>query len=271
MKSKILFLAAILYSSLTFSQFTLKGKITYDNSKSISGATIELKIKNIVYSISSKNDGYYQIDNIDSGLYSISVSAVGYLTRTGKINISQDNERDFDLEISSNNLPNVEVIGRYKRDYTSEYSYAATKNLTLNKDVPNSIGTVTKELIADRQAFQLADAVKIVPGVVPSSFYNQYSIRGISQNEEGQIINGMRTRQFYFLQPITSHIERVEVIKGPASSSFASVDPGGSINMVTKKPLSLDRKQVSISAGSFATIRGTLDFTGPLNDTKTLL
>jgi iron complex outermembrane receptor protein len=33
---------------------------------------------------------------------------------------------------------------------------------------------------------------------------NQYTIRGISQNEEGQIINGMRTRQHYFLQPLTS-------------------------------------------------------------------
>jgi iron complex outermembrane receptor protein len=55
----------------------------------------------------------------------------------------------------------------------------------------------------------------LLPGVIPSSFYNQYAIRGISQNEEGQIINGMRTRQYYFLQPLTTNIERVEVIKGP--------------------------------------------------------
>ena len=130
---------------------------------------------------------------------------------------------------------------------------------------------MTKELIADRQAFQLADAVKIVAGVIPSSFYNQYAIRGISQNEEGQIINGMRTRQYYFLQPLTTNIERVEVIKGPASATFASVDPGGSINLVTKKPLAQDRKEVSMSVGSFSTIRSTLDFTGPLNGSKTLL
>jgi iron complex outermembrane recepter protein len=168
-------------------------------------------------------------------------------------------------------LQTVEVVGRSAQKYNSDYSFSATKTAILNKDLPQSIGTVTKELITDRQAFQLADAVKIVPGVIPSSYYNQYSIRGISQNEEGQIINGMRTRQYYFLQPVTTNIERVEVIKGPASATFASVDPGGSINLVTKKPLAIDRKEISLSAGSFSTIRGTLDFTGPLNKEKTLL
>lgn len=137
--------------------------------------------------------------------------------------------------------------------------------------MPQSISSITKELISDKQAFQLADAVKMVSGVTPSSYYNQYNIRGISQNEEGQIINGMRTRQYYFIQPLTSNVERVEVLKGPASLTFSSVDPGGSINMVTKKPLAVDRREISVSAGSFSTIRTTLDFTGPLNQTKTLL
>ncbi|MGS2762634.1 TonB-dependent receptor domain-containing protein [Sinomicrobium sp. M5D2P9] len=168
-------------------------------------------------------------------------------------------------------LQTVEVVGRISKSYDSKYSFSATKTAMENKDIPQAISTVTKELIADRQAFQLADAVKVVSGVTPSSYYNQYNIRGISQNEEGQIINGMRTRQFYFLQPLTTNIERVEVIKGPASATFASVDPGGSINMVTKKPLPVDRKEVSLGVGSFSTFTGTLDFTGPLNESKTLL
>jgi iron complex outermembrane receptor protein len=165
----------------------------------------------------------------------------------------------------------VEIVGRLSKKYVSDYSFSATRTAALNKDIPQSISTITKELMADRQAFQLADAVKMASGVTPSSYYNQYAIRGISQNEEGQIINGMRTRQYYFLQPLTINIERVEVIKGPASATFASVDPGGCINLVTKKPLPVDRKEISISAGSFSTIRGTLDFTGPLNESKTLL
>lgn len=175
------------------------------------------------------------------------------------------------VEVKENQLQTVEIIGRSSKKYNSDYSFSATKTASLNKDIPQSISTITKELITDKGAFYLADAVKMASGVIPSSFYNQYTIRGISQNEEGQIINGMRTRQYYFLQPLTNNIERVEVIKGPSSATFSSVDPGGSINLVTKKPLTVDRKEVSLSAGSFSTFRGTLDFTGPLNDSKTLL
>jgi len=175
------------------------------------------------------------------------------------------------VKMARNELQTVEIVGRSTKKYNSDYSFAATKIAALNKDIPQSISTVTKELIADKGAFYLADAVKMSSGVIPSSYYNQYTIRGISQNEEGQIINGMRTRQYYFLQPLTSNIERVEVIKGPSSATFSSVDPGGSINMVTKKPLAIDRKEISMSVGSFSTLRGTLDFTGPLNESKTLL
>jgi iron complex outermembrane recepter protein len=174
-------------------------------------------------------------------------------------------------ESQLNELQTVEIVGRSTKKYNSDYSFAATKTASLNKDIPQSISTVTKELIADKGAFYLADAVKMSSGVIPASYYNQYTIRGISQNEEGQIINGMRTRQYYFLQPLTTNIERVEVIKGPSSATFSSVDPGGSINLVTKKPLTVDRKEVSLSVGSFSTLRGALDFTGPLNESKTLL
>ncbi|WP_080054236.1 TonB-dependent receptor [Spirosoma aerolatum] len=203
-----------------------------------------------------------------NGSGTLQVSFVGFKTLTAKTR-----DRFFTLELvpETAELQTVEVVGRVAKDYTSDYSFSATKIAALNKDVPQSIGTVTKELMADRQAFQLADAVKIVSGVAPASFYNQYTIRGISQNEEGQIINGMRTRQYYFLQPLTTNIERVEVLKGPASASFSSVDPGGSINLVTKKPLAVNRKEASLGVGSFSTLRSTLDFTGPLNAQKTLL
>jgi iron complex outermembrane receptor protein len=201
------------------------------------------------------------------------VVSSGYLqaqtpNEKSKDSISQDSLK---TQAQQSELQTVEIVGRSSKKYNSDYSFAATKTASLNKDIPQSIATVTKELIADKAAFYLADAVKMTSGVIPSSYYNQYAIRGISQNEEGQIINGMRTRQYYFLQPLTNNIERVEVIKGPSSATFSSVDPGGSINLVTKKPLATDRKEISLSAGSFSTFRGTLDFTGPLNESKTLL
>lgn len=195
------------------------------------------------------------------------LSVISFILVSSAFN-AQQTQKD---STGSATIQTVEITGRKSKDYISDYSFAATKTAMKNKDLPLTLNTVTKELINDRQAFQLGDVMKNVSGVSPSSYYNQYNIRGISQNEEGQIINGMRTRQYYFLQPMTSNIERVEVFKGPASITMSSVDPGGTINMVTKKPLEIPRHQVSLSGGSFDTYRVTTDLTGPLNKSKTLL
>jgi iron complex outermembrane receptor protein len=260
---KHLFTFFFLFLAINLRAQTLSGTvIDAVTGVGIAGASVQLPGKNT--GTATDSAGRFTLP----GKSTIRVSAVGYrtVTMTGRT-------ESFIVELvpTSNELQTVEVVGRATREYISEYSFSATKIAALNKDVPQSIGTVTKELMADRQAFQLADAVKVISGVIPSSFYNQYAIRGISQNEEGQIINGMRTRQYYFMQPLTTNIERVEVIKGPATAAFSSVDPGGSINLVTKKPLATRRREVGLSVGSFSTLRGTMDFTGPLNASKTLL
>jgi iron complex outermembrane recepter protein len=274
MKKNLSLVFILLCSVYAQAQQTLKGTINTESKELVTNATVTVKSKSFSKSAVSDAEGNFTIDGLTNGSYLLTVSAISYETYRETVVVNEKTNNDLltvTLIQKPGTLQTVEVIGRNARKYNSDYSFGATKTAMLTRDIPLSIGTVTKELIADRQAFQLADAVKIIPGVVPSSFYNQYAIRGISQNEEGQIINGMRTRQFYFLQPLTSNIERVEVIKGPASATFSSVDPGGSINMVTKKPLAVKRREVSIAAGSFSTLRGTIDFTGPLNEEKTLL
>ncbi|HZH94801.1 MAG TPA: TonB-dependent receptor [Flavisolibacter sp.] len=256
------------------SQLSITGKIKSETREVISNASVTLRSSSATKSTTSGADGNFRFDELAKGSYTLAVSSVGYEPFSELVVINETSvEKEYVVTLISqtSQLQTVEIVGRTAKKYNSDYSFSATRTATLNKDVPQAISTITKELIADRQAFYLADAVKITSGVIPSSFYNQYAIRGISQNEEGQIINGMRTRQYYFLQPLTTNIERVEVIKGPASATFASVDPGGSINLVTKKPLTVNRKEISFSAGSFSTLRGTLDFTGPLNEDKTLL
>ena len=272
MKQRLVLLITLLSVTATYAQNRIEGRITDENNHPLSKATISVRQQSAQQTVTADNEGYYKVNDLNKGNAEVTITAVGF-EKAAELVVLNNSTRKLNIVMIANTaqLQTVEVTGRSSRKYNSAYSFSATKTAMLNKDIPQSIGTVTKELMADRQAFQLADAVKIIPGVIPSSYYNQYAIRGISQNEEGQILNGMRTRQYYFFQPLTSNIERVEVIKGPASATFASVDPGGSIDLVTKKPLAADRKEISLSAGSFSTIRGTLDFTGPMNKDKTLL
>ncbi|MBT1704629.1 TonB-dependent receptor [Chryseosolibacter indicus] len=275
---KRLLLISILLFVMTCSsgwaQIVVTGRVINQSQAAVTGASVTIKSGSNANGGTTDESGIFKIELRALGIYDVEISSVGYdpYIRSYTFNeIKIYNLGSTVLTEYTQELQTVEVVGRIDRDYHSDYSFSATKSGIKNKELPQSLSTITKELISDRQAFQLADAVKIVSGVSPSSFYNQYNIRGISQNEEGQIINGMRTRQYYFLQPITSNIERIEVLKGPASVTFSSVDPGGSINMVTKKPLATERREVSMGVGSFSTMRATLDFTGPLNESKTLL
>ncbi len=265
----------LLFTLQAISQQTLTGSIqAADNTPLIGATVVATNAAGTEVGTTSDADGRFSLGLADAGSYNLNVSHIGYTAYSTNVEIVSGKNADLGAIIlieSSQILQSVEVVGRRRKDYNSDYSFSGSKVAILNKELPQSISTVTKELLSDRQAFQLVDAVKTVSNVAATGIYNHYNIRGITQADDGQVVNGLRTRQYYFLQPITSHLERVEVIKGPSSVTFSSADPGGTVNMVTKKPLQEKRGEVSLSAGSFSTLRAAVDFTGPLNEEKTLL
>ena len=84
---------------------------------------------------------------------------------------------------------------------------------------------VTKEVMADRQAYRVNDVVKNISGINQFSYYNDFTIRGFRSQQE--LINGLRVIGLFGPQIITANLERVEVIKGPASALFGNASPGG--------------------------------------------
>ncbi|MDF7815826.1 TonB-dependent receptor [Hymenobacter sp. YC55] len=184
---------------------------------------------------------------------------------------------DFTLQPTTTALQEVEVLGRKETTYKSDYSFVGTKTATRPIDVPQSISTVTKELIEDRQALRLPDVVKNVAGVTQYSHYDDLTIRGFRNGYESgfRLLNGLRSGFSYgnsFTQaPLTVNLERVEVLKGPGAALYGDINPGGTVNMVTKKPLDVARQALTFSTGSFNTMRATTDLTGPLNEQKNVL
>ena len=66
-------------------------------------------------------------------------------------------------------LQTLEIVGRARNDYNSDYSFSSSKIALKNMEVPQSISTVTKELLSDRQVFRMGDALKNVTGVSTTS------------------------------------------------------------------------------------------------------
>lgn len=262
-----------LISGFIFSQTSgIAGKVKTGND---SPETINIKIKGTSISIMTDSRGEYLIKNLPAGKITIVFTAVGFETQETTAEL-KENELTSVPEIIltelTNQLQSVEVTGRKKSSYKNDNTFSATKLEMKVIDVPQSISFVTKELIQDQQALRLKDVGKNVAGVNEFSTYDDITIRGFRNNDSnGRLINGLRGVNSFWTSPLLVNIERVEYIKGPASAVFANSSPGGTINMITKKPLDEARQAIQFTTGSFNTFRTSADFTGPVNDEKTLL
>jgi iron complex outermembrane recepter protein len=167
-------------------------------------------------------------------------------------------------------LQNVEIMGRTTQSYKSDYSFFGNKTETPVKDIPQSISTITKELIHDKMEFTLKDAMDEVAGVSQYSGFDEYTIRGF-RAENSRDINGLRGYNTTYTSSMLVNIERVEVIKGPTATLYGNCDPGGTINLVTKKPLQNTESELDIYGGTWDHFRAQGDITGSLNKSKTLL
>jgi len=165
------------------------------------------------------------------------------------------------------------VTGDRESGYSVPNASTATRTDTPIRDIPTSIQVIPQQVLEDQNVLRLQDALQNVSGVSKYGNYGgtgagSYNIRGFSQ--DGNFRNGFRDNDFYSL-PETANIERVEVLKGPASVLFGQVEPGGIINIVTEQPLSEPYYSLGFEVGNYDFYRTTLDISGPLNSDKSLL
>jgi iron complex outermembrane receptor protein len=269
---KLTLLVALLLPTLLFGQ-KITGKATDATNQPIPGVTVAV-VKSNIGTMTNEN-GFYELGELTAGTYKVAFSAIGYERQEETVIISQQPViLNIKLMESAEQLQTIEVVGRKETDYKNSASFIGTKSATLLKDVPQSISYVTKELMLDQAAFRVNDIVKNMSGVNQYSFYNDITIRGHrvkGQGNSSMLINGQRAFTSFWKQQLIPHIERVEVIKGPASAMFGNASAGGTINRVTKKPLDEQYQSISTTFGSFETFRTVADFTGPLNGDKTVL
>jgi iron complex outermembrane receptor protein len=174
-------------------------------------------------------------------------------------------------------LPEVTVTGAppdtigYK---ATRATTTATKTDTPIFDLPVSIQVVPREVLDDRQVIRLEDALQTVSGVVPfaggGSAFDSPRIRGF-EAFRNIYRDGFRGRFFGNYIQSTAHLNRVEVLKGPASVLYGRMEPGGLVNQVSKQPLATPYYSRQQQFGSFDLYRTTLDAAGPLTEDQSLL
>ena len=156
-------------------------------------------------------------------------------------------------------------------DYIAQDSRVGTKTDTPLIETPQSISVVGREQMRDQGVQNLQEAVRYVPSVVADGFgvdtRGDYTvIRGIAGE---YYVDGLRSSYGYFVNTIAVEpyaMERIEVLRGPASMLYGQTPVGGMINSVSKLPLATARNEVSIQYGSFDFKQFQIDSTGPLTE-----
>jgi iron complex outermembrane receptor protein len=157
----------------------------------------------------------------------------------------------------------------YDKNYAVPESFAATKTETPIMETPVSIQEVSRAVMDDQQVIGVKDALKNVSGVQSTpGFYDNFLIRGFTVNS-GAYRDGLR--QWLLTGIETANLTGIEVLKGPAAVLFGRIEPGGLINITTKRPLEEAYYSLQQQFGSYDLYRTTLDATGPLLDDRSLL
>ncbi|WP_051299929.1 TonB-dependent siderophore receptor [Methylobacter luteus] len=164
-----------------------------------------------------------------------------------------------------------DVNDPYNEDYYISNTSTATKTDTPIMETPMSVQVIPKQILKDQQAIRIKDALKNVSGVfwATDPMYEGFQLRGFQTDGTTTVYrNGLRIRR---AQHEVVNLEQLEVLKGPAAAIYGRIEPGGLINVVTKKPLDKPYYALEQQFGSYDLYRTTIDATGPINDDRSLL
>ena len=169
-------------------------------------------------------------------------------------------------------IETVQITGA-KQPYRNLSATGATKTDTLLKDLPQSVRVITADLLADAGVTDLSGALELSSGISQQNnfggLWNSYSMRGFTGDPNfgsDYMVNGFNSSRGYNGLRDGVNTRTVEILKGPSSALYGRGEPGGTVNITTKKPLFEPSYTLGLSAGSFNTWRTTADLTGPLGE-----
>lgn len=153
--------------------------------------------------------------------------------------------------------------------YHATRSASATRTDTAIHETPQSISVVSKDVVEDLGATRLQDALDYAGGVGRANNFGgqgltTFTVRGFTTGEFYR--NGFPINRGYPNMPDANTIERLEVLRGPATMLYGRGDPGGTFNVVSKQPLAERTVTLGSQLNDQGMKRGTLDASGPLDE-----
>ncbi|MFE2004799.1 TonB-dependent siderophore receptor [Pseudomonas guariconensis] len=153
--------------------------------------------------------------------------------------------------------------------YMATRSASATRTDTALHETPQSISVVPSDVLQDTAATRLQDGLDYAGGVGRANNFGgqgltTFTVRGFTTGEFYR--NGFPINRGYPNAPDANTVERLEILRGPATSLYGRGDPGGTFNVVSKQPLADPKVTLGSQFDDQGMHRATLDATGPLDE-----
>ena len=159
-----------------------------------------------------------------------------------------------------------------------EFGYKADTNTTAMRmemtqlETPGQVAVIDEAVIDEQRASTLGEVLQNDASVSAggtSRNRERFSLRGFELSSSDGFLRDGRQHWSHYRQPIEL-LERVEVLKGPSGLLYGKSEPGGLVNMVSKKPTTETHASLSQDIGSDDHSRTVLDVSGSLNEEQTL-
>ncbi len=243
-KNTLIFFLLLFCAKATAQDLT--GYVLSQEGTPLPGATVFLKeINKGTY---SQGNGFFEFKEISYGNYTLEISYVGYRKELHKVALNEKTGR-------------LKIFMREEIITTDQIIVSASKHKEILSELPVSAAVLLPVEFEKRNLLSLDEALRYVPGIHMN--LDQISIRGSSGYSKGAgtrvltaidgvpLYTGDTGEIIWEMIPI-SNIDRVEIIKGPASSLYGSTAIGGVINVITKKIFDKPVTQFSAAAGVYS-------------------
>jgi outer membrane receptor protein involved in Fe transport len=236
---------------------TLSGRVIDMTGAAVSGASVHVRDQSVAASKPERTatadaEGRFEIPWLSPGTYSLRVEGAGFTPHSQTINLGATQGEPMEIRLQAGNVFETVTITAQESGYQPLSATTGSRTDLPLRDIPASVQVVTRQVIDDQASVNVNDVVRNASGVnVPHSTGSRaeaFTIRGFTSTAN-TYRDGYRN-DFNSNRSNTelSNVERVEVLKGPASILFGRLDPSGVINLVTKKPLSdsvISREQLT--------------------------
>lgn len=183
------------------------------------------------------------------------------------------------LEPTSISGKSVESAGGPVDSYVATRSASGSKTDTPIIEIPQSVSVITRKQMQAQGAQTVTDALRYVPGIKVEAYgldpkgFDWLYIRGFNGQASSDYLDGLRQQNnnYAFFRSEPYAYDRIDVVRGPASSLFGQGDAGGIINRVTKKPEANHVNEVQLTGGNHDRLQGQFDIGGTLNGDPQLL